>query len=118
MKKGQVSIFITFLFIAIIIITIAGVLAPIGVRFNTEMLVAGEKILNESQPSIALIQDETVRNSINNVTQEAIDAGENNINVNASIFRYSAIIMLVLAGLVTFLYTRQLVEVSGRGGFV
>lgn len=117
MKKGQVSIFITFFLIAIIIVVIAGVMAPMGVRFNTEMLIAGEKILNDSQERIADIQDVEVRTAVNNVTAAAIDAGENNITVNSQIFKYSAVVMVLLAGLVTFLFTRQIVEFS-RGGFV
>jgi predicted PurR-regulated permease PerM len=116
-RKGQVSIFITFLIISIIIIVLAGLVAPMGVRFNTEMLLAGERILNDSQPRIDDIQDAEVRAAVMNISDAAIDAGANNINVNNQIFQYSGIIMILLAGLVVFLFTRRLVE-FGAGGFI
>lgn len=118
MKKGQVTIFITFIFISIIIITIAGVLAPMGVLFNTKMLTAGEEIINRSQADIANIQDVEIRTAVQNISVSAMAAGENNIIVNNQIYKYSAVIMIVLAGLVVFLFTRQIVEVTGRGGFI
>lgn len=116
-KKAQVTMYIYFMFMAIIIIVIAAVFAPMGVLFNTKMYEAGEGILLDANDSIADINDATVRARVYAVVNSAYDAGENNIEVNANIFQYSWIIILVLTGIVVYLQTRRLVEV-GAGGFI
>lgn len=117
-KKGQISIYVFFMFIAIIIIVIAGVLAPMGVLFNTKMLQAGESILNKSMDEIEGINDPTIRTQINDSVYSAIDASADNIEVNAGLFQYSWLLILGLTGLVVFLFSRRVVEISGSGGFI
>lgn len=118
-KKAQVTLYLAFLFTAIIIILITGVLAPMGVRFGTQMYETGEQLIIDSNASVQGINDPVVRASVEGVLGTALDAGEMNIEVNADLFRYSWIFIVLLTGLVVFLFTRRLVEVqSGTGGFV
>jgi len=116
-KKGSVSIYITFLIVAIVIILIAAVAAPLGVRFTSEMYAAGDKILLDSLPAINSINDTNISSRINNSINLARDAGEYNIEVMSDMFQYGWIIAIALVALVIFLFTRRLVEVGG-GGFV
>lgn len=116
-KKGQAVLFVYFFISAIIIVIIAAVFAPMGVLFNTKMYQAGEDILLRSQDEIKGIHDLTVQAQINDTISVALDAGTNNIDVNAAIFQYGWVFVLILTGLIVFLQTRRLVEL-GAGGFI
>lgn len=119
-KKGQVAIYFTFLIVALIIILITAVLAPMGVLINTRLYAAGEDIMLRANESIADINNTTVREAVQANIENALDAQENNIEVNANLFQYSWIFILVLVAVVVFLYTRVIVEfrTGGMGGFV
>ena len=117
-RKGQVVLYIFFIISAIIIITIAAVFAPMGVLFNTKMIQAGEDILGEAQDEIDLIQDTRVQAAVNSTVDAAFDAATTNINVNANIFQYGWLVMIILVGLIVFMQSRTIVEYNRRGGFV
>lgn len=116
-KKGQAVLYVFWFIAAIIIITIAAVLAPMGVLFNTKMLTAGEDILNKAQSDIDGIQDADVQASVNATVAAAKSAAATNINVNANMFQYSWVLILIITGIIVFLQARQLIEV-GAGGFI
>ncbi len=118
-KKAQVSIYVAFIFTALIIIVITAVLAPMGVLFNAEMYIAGENLMLQGNDTIAKIKDDAIRESILGVIDTALKAQQNNIEINADMFRFSWILILGLTALVVFLFTRRLVETSGgAGGFI
>lgn len=116
-KRGQVVLYIYFFIAMIILVTIAAVLAPMGVRFNSAMYTAGEGILADAQPDIDAIQDASIRTAINESVTAAKSAGQNNVEVNAAIFQYSWVLVLILIAVILFIQSRRLIEV-GRGGFV
>lgn len=115
-KKAQITIYLIYFAVAVIIIVLASVLAPLGVLFNTEMYAAGEGIMQRANESISNINDAGVKSSIYNLTEEGFKSIETNIEVNTDIFQYGWIAVVVLTGLVLFLFTRRLVEYGG--GFV
>ena len=117
-KKAQVSIYVAFIFTALIIIVITAVLAPMGVLFNSEMYLAGENLMLQGNETISQIQDEEVRDAILAVMDKAFLAQQNNIEINADLFRFSWILILGLTALVVFLFTRKLIGVGGSEGFV
>jgi len=116
MKKGQISLYILFIFSALIIIMIGAVVAPMGNVFVSKLYVAGDKMLQISNKTIQNISDPVMRGHINDVLDTAMMAQENNIEVTAAIYQYSWIVVLGLVALIMFIYTRQLVELGG--GFV
>ncbi len=116
-KKAQVSFYFSFIIVALIVVVISAVLAPMGVLFNTRMYIAGESILRQSNATLSEIHDATVREAIGNVTTEALAATQTNITVNSDIFQYGWILVIALAGIVIFIFTRRTIEYSG-GGFV
>ncbi len=116
-KKAQAVLFVYFFISAIIIVTIAAVFAPMGVLFNSKMYAAGDDILARAQADIDDIHDTAVRTQINDTISAAKAAGQNNIDVNASIFQYGWVFVLILTGLIVFLQTRRLIEI-GAGGFI
>ena len=117
-KKANVTLYIVFIIFAILIVVIAGVFAPMGVLFNSEMYQAGEDILRRANDSIQGIGDSTVRARVTATLDSAFIASENNIDVNAGIFQYSWIFIIVLTALVIFIYTRSLSERRIGGGLV
>jgi predicted PurR-regulated permease PerM len=116
-KRGQIAIYFVFIILAVFIILITAVFAPMGILFNTEMYRAGENIVLQSQDSINEIQDEEIRNKLISITDQGLAATENNIAVNNSLFQYGWVLIIFLTAIVLFLYTRQTVE-FGRGGVI
>ena len=117
MKKGEVTIYLFWFLAAVMVLVVAALVAPMGVLFTTELMVAGEDVLLMANESIQDIENTTIRNSVTSVIGEALEAGEDNITILSDIFQYAWVIVLVLSGIVAFLFTRQLVEFQG-GGFV
>lgn len=115
-KKASVTIYIAFMITAIIIVLIAAILAPMGVLFTAEAYAAGEAIMLDANASVGQIQNDTIRESIQAGMSGALDAAEMNIEVNSDIFQYSWVFVVALAAIVTFLYTRSLVEFQRPGG--
>lgn len=115
-KLGQVSIYFAFIIVAIIVVLIGAVFGPMGANFSTEMFIAGEGILAQTQDSINQIEDEEIKTRINDTLQTARLSQENNIAVSSDLFKYSWIVILFLTALVSFLFTRRLVETGS--GFV
>ena len=114
-KKAQITIYFVFFIAATMIILIGAFVAPMGVRFSTEMYMAGEQLLADSNVSIQNIADTTVRDQITGVISSAMNAQTNNITVSSNLYQYSWVFVLILVGLVSFLYTRRLVEYGGGG---
>ena len=117
-KKGQVTLYIFMIIIAFVIITIAAVLAPMGVLFNTEMLSAGQDILYMANDSISDIQNTEIRDTIQDSIGSATESATYNIEVNNAFFKYSWVLIIGLTALVIFLFSRMRVETGGGGGFV
>lgn len=116
-KKGIVAIYIAWFIAMVTILLIASVLAPMGVKMNTELYKAGEMIMLSANQSIQNISDTEVKSQINSVMDSAFKAQQNNIEVNAQLFQYGWVLVIFCSTLVIFLFTRRISEFSG-GGFV
>lgn len=117
-KKGQITLYIVFLFLAIIIILMGAVIAPVGVRMSTALYEAGEELMLDSVNDINGIEDINVRNSVNQSIQNALSASQNNIDVSAGLFQYSWVFLLLITAIVVFIQSRRVVEFSQGGGFI
>lgn len=117
-KKAQAVFYVMFFFMALIVVVIAAVLAPLGVRFNSEVLVFGEQMILESNDTISQIQDDTIRTNVQATLSEATAQTQNNIDVNAAIFQYGWVILLILSGLAIFIYQIRIKETTGGSGGV
>lgn len=111
-RRGVVTLYITFFMVAVVVIIIAGVLAPIGVDINTRFINAGEDILDNANESIASIQDDAIRSEVGSVVDSAKASASNNISVNANLFKYSWVFVVLLAGIIVFIRTRALTELT------
>lgn len=118
MKKGQISLWFVYMILAVIIVVTVGIFAPMGVLFNSEIYAAGDTILANANASLNNISNPDIKASLQGMIGEARNAGETNIEVNSDIFQYGWVVLLFVTALVIFLFTRQLVETSGRGGIV
>lgn len=117
-KKAQVTLYIFFIIAALILVIIAAVLAPMGVMFNSALYEAGEEIMLDSLLYVEDIDDVSVRTQINATIMKALASQQNNIEINAAIFQYGWIPILVLSAVIVFLQTRRLIAVGGAGGFI
>lgn len=116
-RRGQIAIYIYFIVLAIFILLIGAVFAPMGVLFNVKMYEAGEQIMLQANDSISNIQDDAVRTQVQAVIDTGLSDVQTNIEVNSDIFQYSWVLMLGVTGMVVFLLTRRIVEFN-QGGFV
>lgn len=116
-KRASISLYFTLIVTAFILITIAAVIVPMGISFNSQMYAAGEKMLIRGNESIQAISDVNVKNTLTNAINEAKDSAAFNIEVNAGFFKYSWILVLGLSSLIVFIYTRKVTEYQ-TGGFV
>lgn len=118
-KDGVIMLYITFFIVAILVITLAAVIAPMGVRFNTVMYEAGEQLLIDSNATLAQINNTEVQTELYGAIDEALDSAQTNIDINTDIFQYGWIVVLILVFLIIFIFTRRTVEVQGgAGGFI
>ena len=116
-KKGNITLYIVFIIMAIVIILITAVFAPMGVLFNVEMYKAGEQILLQANESISDINDTVIRAEIEDMIISAKDSASFNIEVNADIFKYSWVFIVILIAITIFLFSRRMVE-YGNVGFI
>lgn len=114
-KKGQITPYIVFIIMSLTIITLGAVFSPMGTQFSTQLYAAGESVLLKANESIAQIQDENVKARFYESVGNALDSQEQNVSITTGMYQYSWIIVLVLAGLVLFLFTRSIVEYTGGG---
>lgn len=118
-KRGVVTLFIVFIMVAIIIILIGAVVAPLGAEFSTAMFTAGQGILNDTRADgIDAIADASIQTELNDSFNSAISSATDNIEFSTAIFKYSWLIILVLAGIIIFLFARRIVEYGGGFGFL
>lgn len=112
-KKASISFYLVMLYMAIIVVVITAIIAPMGVRMGTEFYAAGDGILNKSRQTLRNIDDVTVRNHLNETIIDAQNNQELNIQVNADIYKYAWILLLGLVAIGLFLYSRRINEVRG-----
>lgn len=115
-SKAQATFVFIFLIAGVLVLLVSAIIAPMMVRFNTVMYEAGDNILADSQDDLSAISDVTVRNQINASINEARAATQTNINVGTDLFQYSWIFLLAIIGIVIYLFARQTIEFSSRGG--
>jgi hypothetical protein len=111
-KRGTIMLYITFIIVAIILVLITAVFAPMGVLFNVQTMAAGDMILNQSQSMLSGIQDPTIASSINLTIANARAAGQNNIEINSALFQYGWVLIVGITALILFIYARRLVETN------
>jgi predicted PurR-regulated permease PerM len=115
-RKASITIFFSFVVVAIVVIMIGAIVGPFGAVFSSEVYTIGEGLINDSNVTIQSINNPEVKASLTGVTNNALSQTENNIEVSTFLFQYSWVFVLLLVGFVTFLLTRRQVELTG--GFV
>lgn len=112
-KRGQVFLYLILFASMTFVIVISALLAPIGVELNTKFYLAGQDILNDSLDDIAGISDPTIREQVNASVLAAQGQAANNIEINAALYQYGWVLVLIVSGLAFFLVARQLVSLGG-----
>ena len=109
-KKGVLTFFLVFMILAIIIILISSVMAPLGSMVNTEFYSAGEDIMRSANDSVSKINNAETRALLEESYANALGGVQNNIEVNNAIFQYGWVIVLICVALFLFLFSRRIVE--------
>lgn len=116
-KKGNVTLYITFIIVSLVIILITAILAPLGADISSKLFLAGEQLLLDSNETISQISNTEVKDTLTTSFDNAIQAGSMNIQVTTDLYQYAWVFILILSGIIIFLISRQLVEVSKGGVF-
>lgn len=115
-KKGTVALMMVYIVVAVILVLITAFASPLLVEMNSKFYLAGQDMILRSNESIQSITDNNIRTTLTDTLNSASDSTAYNISVNANLFRYGWIMVLALSAIITFLFTRRLIEV--RGGIV
>lgn len=113
-KRGNLTLYVFFIVLSIVVVTVAAVLAPMGVLFTSEMFAAGEDIFLDANETISQISDDEVRTAMLGSVDSAYENADTNVEVLSSFYRWGWVFVLVLAALAAVIFTRQSVE-YGRG---
>jgi predicted PurR-regulated permease PerM len=114
-KKGNITLYLSFFFIATVIVVLTSILAPLGTNISSKFYTAGDRMLAQNSGFIADISDEDIKAELNETFNSARDASENNIEVLSAIYKYSWVIVTLIVALGLFLYSRMQVERSQMG---
>lgn len=107
-SRGQLGMWLVFIFMAFTIIIIGAIMAPVGARFSAEMYAAGAELLNDTKYNpVAQIADADVRERLEATFDAAMATQEDNIEVSTGLYKYSWVILLVLTAIVLYLVTRS-----------
>lgn len=113
-NKGSVLLYILVFVIGAFLLVLVAVIAPLGVKLNSELYLASENIKDDLAPSFSSSPE--LESQINNFTSATLEAQSFNIEAQTDIFQYGWIIVLVLTGFIVFLLTRTMVERQVGGG--
>lgn len=116
-SKGQISLYISLVFVLFIIILLTGLFAPMGAFIASNFYLAGERLIIQSNSTVANISDPAVRTALQGTFGNAQSNAQTNIETATNLYQYAWAIMIVLAALLAFLYARRLVE-YGQGGLL
>ena len=111
-KKGQLTIYIILVFIAIVIMLIGAIVGPFGSALASELYSAGDDIIEQAKDPINSIQDEEIKQEILNSLESAQESQKFNIDFNAFLYQYSWVFVILILALIGFIITRMQIESS------
>jgi len=114
-ERGTLTYFIVFIFLVVILLVLFAFGIPLAIRANTEFYTVGEQLINESSATISSIQNQTIKQEIQNALNSAQQSTAEQIDILAWFFQYSWIWILLVITLVIFVIARRSVE-YGTGG--
>lgn len=113
-KKGSVSFFIVFVYLALILLLLFAVVIPFLVTIDIEFYEAGEDILRRGKEATAQIEDVNVRAQFDASLDAQTDSVITQVEILGFFFQYGWVLIILIITLVLFLATRQTVEIGVR----
>lgn len=118
-KKGTIMLYLTFVGIALIIVLLSSVIAPMGAEFSTQMYEAGEEIMTDTLTNtVPNINNAEIRSELNESFSTALDSTQDNIDISTDFFKYGGWIVIIITAFVVFVFARRLVEYGSGGGII
>jgi len=111
-KKGSVSFFIVFVYLALILLLLFAVVIPFLVTIDIEFYEAGEDILRRGKEATAQIEDVNVRAQFDASLDAQTDSVITQVEILGFFFQYGWVLIILIITLVLFLATRQTVEIG------
>jgi len=114
-KRGQMYIYILFIFFLSVLLIFSAVVAPLGATITASFYSAGADIWNDQSEKLDQINDPQIKQFLNKTYDEASSAVEDNITITSGLYKYGWIIILVLVFLFFLIISRSLIERGQMG---
>lgn len=112
-KKGVIALFFAFVIVSIIMIVLFAFAIPLILATNIGLYGAGDDIMDKID--LGTINDAGIRTAINDSLTTARASTADNVSILSSFFQYSWLIIIVILGLIMFLYSRRIIETQVGG---
>lgn len=114
-KKGNVTLYISFFLITTFVVILASIISPLGTNISTKFFVAGQTMINQSNQYIENISDAEIKAELQSHFESASAAAVDNIEILTAIYKYAWVIVVIIVGIILFLYSRMQVERTQQG---
>jgi len=109
-RKGSLSFFIVFVFIAFILIILFAFAIPLMIKANSEFYLVGQELIQESNQTIQNIQNATIKQQIEDALGSAQQSTADQIGILAMFFQYGWIFVIFVVAFVVYMKARSTVE--------
>lgn len=112
--------FLVFILSAVMLVSLFSFFIPFLIDFSTDMYLAGDDLIANTEEKIAAINNATIRAQIQNNLDNMQSATAENIDYLAFFYQYSWIFIILIITFSIFMIARQTVETKGYayGGVV
>ena len=112
-ERGTLAFFIIFCFLAVILLILFAFGIPLAININTQLYTVGDELIAESSDTIANIQNETIRQQMQDALNSAQQSTADQVELLAWFYQYAWVWILIVIALTIFVYARRSVEYGG-----
>lgn len=116
--EAVLGYFFAFIFAVVMLVFLFSFAIPFMVDFTTDMYIASESIIDDTEDKIASITNVTIRQQIQNSIDNMQSATVENIDYLSFFYQYSWLFIVIVVTFTIFILARQTVETKGYMGGV
>lgn len=117
-NQGVLGYFFALVFSISMLVFLFSFAIPFLINFTTDMYIAGDNLIANTETKISEISNETIRTKIQNNLDNIQAATAENIEYMSFFVQYSWILITLIVTFTLFILARRVVETKGYGGIV